>query len=518
MSKPSLQDEMEFESLFADAEVAAKTAPQRPQRGDEVTGRIVRVGDKFAEVELEGGFDALYDLGSVETPPKPHDRFAGHVVRVRDRVLEVSTGMVRGSVDLSALYDALATHRPVEGKVLEVNKGGLVVEIGATQGFCPLGQMDIRRIEDPSIFVGQRLVFQVMEMREGRQPVLSRRRVLEAEAAARAVETRARIALGVRFRGTITSVRDYGVFVDIGGLEGLIPRGELGYGRKHPSEIVQPGQTVEVEVINYEPEGRDGRDRITLSLRAMTEAPFEAAAAELPERAIVRGRVVRVQPYGAFVELADGVEGLLHVSAFGRRVATPRDMVSDGDQILVRVRSIDQGLRRISLAWVEPADLPSITDPDGAVVGNSLGIEVVAIALDVGDNDDAGEAGATHTHAPKSEAPAVNSIVRAVVDRHLRFGLLVALDGGHEGFVPYAELEVASQQEARRKYSTGTTLDLLVFEAREDGRIRLSLSRAEETRERATARAWLDAQQPAKVASAAEVGTFGEMLKQKLGL
>lgn len=513
--------EFEFESLFEAEQQNPDAGPARPQPGDEVIGQIVRVGDRFAEVQLESGHDALYDLGGLDEPPKPGDRFRGHVLRMRDRVLEVATGIARGGVDLGVLQDAADGGLPVEGKVIEVNKGGLVVEVGPVQGFCPLGQMDVRRIEDPTVFVGQKLMFQVMELREGRQPVLSRRRVLEAEAAQKAAETRAKIVAGARFRGLVTSVRDYGAFVDIGGIEGLVPRGEMGYGRKHPSEIVHSGQTLEVEVIGYQEDDGKGRERITLSMRALTEDPFEAAARELQPRSIVRGRVVRLQPYGAFVELADGVEGLLHVSAFGRRIGSPRDVVKDGDEVLVRIKSIDQATRRISLAYVEPGDLEKIRDASAKPHGNSLGIDVVALAIDLGDDaeEEAGEAGRVRTHAPKGELPAVGQAVRGTVDRHLRFGLLVALEGGAEGFVPYAELdEVSTQQDARRKLAVGASIELLCFEVRDDGRVRLSQRRLEEQQERETARAWLEKQQPAKAASAEQIGSFGELLKQKLGL
>ncbi len=513
--------ELEFEAMF-EAAGGARVRPRRPGPGDEVQGVIVRVGDRSAEVSLEGDggpFDALFDLGGAAELPKPGDRFRGYVLRVRDRTLEVATGVARGAVDLGVLYDALAGGLPIEGKVVEVNKGGLVVECGPVQGFCPLGQMDIRRIEDPSVFVGQKLMFQVTEMREGRSPVLSRRRVLEAEAAQKAEETRKKLVPGARLRGVVTSVRDYGAFVDLGGLEGLLPRSELGYGRKHPSEVLQMGQVLEVEVLRHEPSVDGGRDRTTLSLRAMATDPFEAAAQELPERAICRGRVLRIQPYGAFIELCDGVEGLVHVSAFGKRIGTPRDVFKEGDATLVRVRSIDQVARRIALAYVDGAQLDVVRDPALVVGGNSLGIDVVGVAFDQGDTDEAGEAGAVRAHAPaKSSLPAVGSLVQGAVDRHLRFGLLVGLTGGHEGFVPYNELGVASINEARRKYPTGAAIELLAFEVREDGRIRLSATRAAEQKERDSAREWLSAQQPPKPASAIDIGSFGELLKQKLGL
>src|SRR5690606_6749543 len=168
-------------------------------------------------------------------------------------------------------------------------------------------------------------------------------------------KTRERLEVGARFRGTVTNVRDFGAFVDIGGLEGLVPAGELAWGRQRPADVVHPGQEVEVEVVRVEV-GKDGRERISLSMRAVSEDPFDATVDQIPEGTIVQGRVVRLQPFGAFVEIVPGVEGLLHVSAFGRRVGHPSEVVAVGEEIAVSVDAIDREARRIALSFVSPEE------------------------------------------------------------------------------------------------------------------------------------------------------------------
>ena len=188
--------------------------------------------------------------------------------------------------------------------------------IAGVRAFCPLGAMDTRRIEDPSIMVGRKLEFRVTEAREGRDFVLSRRVLLEEENARKAEETRGRLVVGARLTGTVRSLRDFGAFVDLGGLDGLLPASEIGHGRTKVDEALKIGDVVEVAVLRMET-APDGRERITLSMKTLQADPFAGVAASLTPGMILAGVVVRVQPFGAFVELVPGVDGLIHVSAFG---------------------------------------------------------------------------------------------------------------------------------------------------------------------------------------------------------
>ena len=181
--------------------------------------------------------------------------------------------------------------------------------------------------------------------------VVSRRALLNEEKKKRAAETRARISVGATVTGVVTTIKDYGAFVDLGGLEGMLHITELGFGRvKSPSDVVSVGDTLEVQITKIEE--RDGRERISLSLKALKEDPFETAATTLKPGQVLEGEVVRAEPFGAFVELPGGAQGLVHVSELGadRRVNHARDVVTVGQMVEVAVLGIDREKKRISLS------------------------------------------------------------------------------------------------------------------------------------------------------------------------
>jgi small subunit ribosomal protein S1 len=246
---------------------------------------------------------------------------------------------------------------PVEGTVAGVNKGGFDVQVAGMRGFCPVSQIDLRFTEDPNVHVGQRYRFRITRLEPGRgnqmNLVLSRRALLEEEQAERARELKKSLAVGLVVRGTVTQLKEYGAFVDLGGIEGLLHVSELGFQRvRHPSEVLSVGQGVEVAITKIEPtdDPRKG-DKISLSLKALERDPWLDVAAGFPVGAKVRGRVVRFQPFGAFVEVAPGIEGLVHISAMvaGKRVNHPSDVLELRQEIEVTVLAVEPDKRRISL-------------------------------------------------------------------------------------------------------------------------------------------------------------------------
>jgi small subunit ribosomal protein S1 len=256
------------------------------------------------------------------------------------------------------LEQAYAHGIAIEGLVTGENKGGYDVQIGGVRAFCPGSQIDRRRVEGAQ-YVGQRLQFRITKLDAGgRNVVVSRRDVLEEEAAARAKEVWAGLREGAVVTGTVTSLRDFGAFVDLGGVDGLIHVSELGHARAgHPSEVLEVGQRVEVKVVKLEPEAAGGRGRVGLSLRALAPDPWTTVADRFPVGAVVQGVVRRLEQFGAFVELTPGVDGLVHVSrlALDRRVSHPRQVVAIGDRVDVTVVEVDAARRRIGLSMVERA-------------------------------------------------------------------------------------------------------------------------------------------------------------------
>jgi small subunit ribosomal protein S1 len=358
--------EDDFAALFAASETKASKAERRVRAGDNVRGRVVAVGADTAFVAIGGKSEAVISLAEFRD-----DETGELTIAVGDQLEATVTddGTRSGSIVLKKTFgrgghvpgeleQALAHGIAVEGLVSGQNKGGFDVQVVGQRAFCPASQIDLRR-RDPAEYIGQRFRFRVTKIESGgRNIVVSRRQLLEEEAAALAATTWERLRVGDTVEGTISSVRDFGAFVDLGGVEGLIHVSELGHGRPpHPSEVVNVGDTVQAQIMKIEPDPKTGQRRVGLSLRALAPDPWTTAVERFPTGTTVRGRVRKLESFGAFVELMPGVDGLVHVSrmAVDRRVSHPKQVVTVGDEIDVTVISIEPEQRRIALSMVESA-------------------------------------------------------------------------------------------------------------------------------------------------------------------
>jgi small subunit ribosomal protein S1 len=355
----------DFAALFAESEASGK-GRQRFRAGDLARGRVVAIGAQSAFVAIGAKAEAVIDLAEFRDPDTGEVRLA-----VGDQIEATVTddGSRSGSIVLKRIFgrgghvpgeleQALEHGIAVEGVVTGQNKGGFDVQIAGQRAFCPAGQIDVRR-SDAAQYVGQRLSFRVTKIESGgRNIVVSRRQLLEEEAAAKASETWQRLELGAVVRGTVTSLREFGAFVDIGGVEGLVHVSELGYARvENPAEVLEIGQAVEAQVVKLEPDPSGGRGRVGLSLRALAADPWQSAVERFPAGTTAKGTVRRLEPFGAFVEIAPGLDGLVHVSrlARDRRVSHPRQVVTIGQAVDVTVVSVDPEKRRMTLSMVESA-------------------------------------------------------------------------------------------------------------------------------------------------------------------
>ncbi|MFN8545353.1 MAG: S1 RNA-binding domain-containing protein [Candidatus Binatia bacterium] len=356
------QDE-DFAALLAESEAPTRAA--RIRQGDVVRGRVVGIGSTTAFLAVGGKAEAVIDLAEFRAEDGTIGLAVGDEIEAtvtddgsRSGTLQVKRTLGRGGHVPGELEQALEHGLPVEGVVTGQNKGGFDVQVAGVRAFCPASQIDLRR-GDPASYVGQRLRFRVTKIEAGgRNVVVARRPLLAEESAARAAEAWQRLQVGEVVRGRVTSLRDFGAFVDIGGVEGMIHVSELGRSRHaHPSEVLAVGQEVEAQVVKLEPDPAGGRGRIGLSLRALAPDPWDSVVAQFPVGATVHGTVRRVEPFGAFVELAPGLEGLVHVSrmALDRRVAHARQVVSVGETVAVTVTAVDPEKRRIGLSMVEGA-------------------------------------------------------------------------------------------------------------------------------------------------------------------
>ena len=270
--------------------------------------------------------------------------------------LSLRVKLGRGPEARAELAQAQDLGIPVDGLVTEVVKGGLSVDVAGVRGFCPASQIDTRFVDDLSVYVGQRLTFRLTRYEPPRNLVLSRRALLEEENELKSAELRKRLVPGLVVHGKVVGFKPFGAFVDLGGIEGMLHVSELGYSRvEKPEDMLALGQEIDVVVLKVEPGQGKEKERISLSLKALGNDPWSDAVAKLATGQRVKGTITRLQPFGAFVELAPGVEGLVHISELGagRRINHPKEVVAAGQQVEAVVLGIDLERRRLSLSLAD---------------------------------------------------------------------------------------------------------------------------------------------------------------------
>lgn len=495
-----MNDESQADSFAALFEASAPADGQaravRIHAGDRVKAEVVRVGKDAVFVEIVDPppvgkrMQAYFELPDLldaagQASAKVGDVVEGVVLATDSKAGGMRLGRTLGKpAGLGELETAFAGRVPVEGKVTGINKGGnkggLEVEIAGVRAFCPISQADRTFVQDPQTFVGKTLAFLITELAEGgKRVVLSRRALLEEERKAQRAQALEKIVPGATVTGTVTSVREIGAFVDLGGVEGLIPRSQLSYDRDvKVSDVVSPGDTVSVLVREVQHDAVDKKGRpqtkITLSLKALSVDPWERVAELVPVGKVIEAAVSRVLEFGAFVRLAPGIDGLLHVSELGGKPGQPPS-VKPGQSLRVVVRSVDAAARKIALA---PA-------PEGL----SLGEEAKGVSISVG------------------------SLVACKVERIEPFGVFIQVDGtaGRQGrgLIPNAELGTPRGSDTRKLFPVGTALTAKVLETGE-GKLRLSLRAVKDDEERADYDGYR-----ASAAAQGGFGTFADLLKKR---
>ena len=378
-----------FEDLLKQFDRAHPDSRQGdPKVGERVRGTLVSITEDYAFVDLGGKTEGRMEIAALRNAEGKLTVAAGDSVEASVTGRDPDSGtLLLGSQHghkyhgLDEVRQAYSQGLPVQGQVTGAVKGGMEVQIAGLRAFCPASQADIRFVEDLSEFVGQRLDFRITKLEGGRRPnlVVSRRVLLEEEQRLRAEATRAQLEEGAVLSGIVTSLKDYGAFVDIGGLEGMIHVSELAFGRvKHPSEVLGVGQPVEVAVLRIEPAtGGRQREKIALSIRALARDPWTDADQRFVVGARVQGTVSRLQPFGAFVELEPGVDGLVHVSELGagRRVNHPSEVLKVGDRVEATVLGVDMERRRISLSLDQAEGTGTPAEPSELAAAQPRGSE-----------------------------------------------------------------------------------------------------------------------------------------------
>ena len=357
--------EEDFAAMLAETERGAPRAKKRPRVGDQITGKVISVGKDSVFVDVGGKAEGVLERSQVSDAEgnlrvKIGDTVEARVVADAGGTVTLRVKLGRGPEARAELQQAQELAIPVEGMVTEVIKGGVSVDVAGVRGFCPASQIDVRFVDDLAVYVGQKLVFRITRY-EPRNLVLSRRALLEEDNAKLAIATRKKLEPGAVLRGKVVGFKPFGAFIDLGGIEGMLHVSEMGYARvEKPEDVLTLGQEVEVAVLKIEPavKGDKATERISLSLKALATDPWREAAATLVEGSRVKGKITRLQPFGAFVELAPAVEGLVHISELGagRRINHPKEVVSPGQEIEATILRIDLDERKLSLSLGDSKD------------------------------------------------------------------------------------------------------------------------------------------------------------------
>jgi small subunit ribosomal protein S1 len=328
----------------------AESPPEQPELEPEShhRGRVISIHRDNVFVDLGGPRQGIVQLKNFPVPPEPGAMVEVTVNRFDPAEGLYELGLPGGTVEVGD-WSEVSEGMAVEARVTGHNKGGLECEVNKLRGFIPASQISLYRVEDLSEFVGQKFACVVTEANpEKRNLVLSRRAILEREKAEAKENLLAQLEVGQTREGVVRSLQNFGAFVDLGGVDGLIHISQLSWDRvKHADEVLTLGQKVKVKIQKIDP----ATGKISLAFRDLSESPWKGAAQKYPARSTAKGTVSRIMEFGAFVRIEPGVEGLIHISELShKRVFRVADVVSEGQEVEALVLSVDAEQQRISLS------------------------------------------------------------------------------------------------------------------------------------------------------------------------
>ena len=445
--------------------------------GDKVSGKIVSIGRDSVFVDTGTKIDGVVDKSELldengEITLAEGDMLELYVVALSDEEIKLSKAL-SGIGGLNMLKEAYEKAAPVEGKISETCKGGVRVEVLQRKAFCPVSQIDINYVENPSDYVGQTFNFLITTFEEnGRNIVLSRRALLAREQEKARKEFYQTLNIGTTMDGTVTRIMPYGAFVQLSlGVEGMVHISEMNWSKSaKPESLVNVADTVRVKVIGIEPDQKPGLLKISLSMKQLTEDPWNSAGEQFREGDKIQGTVTRCANFGAFVELAPGIEGLVHISemSYEKRVLKPEDVVTSGETVSVMIKEVDLEKRRLSL---------SIRDAEGDPW------------VDIAEKYTIGQA------------------VKGILEKKEKFGYFINLEPGITGLLPKSYLNKADKPAELEKLKEGDAIAVII-EAIKQGERKVTLTPAD----MATEQNW----QSFSDTSATSLGTLGDQLQRAL--
>lgn len=441
--------------------------------GTRVEGKIVFITKDLVFVDISGKSEAV--IGAEEfrnddetLSVKNGDIIQAYVVSRTSGEIRLTTSIGRGGASINLVQMAHREAIPVYGTVTDAVKGGYSISVGGIKCFCPVSQIDTRAPSNPAAMIGRAFLFKIIEFKErGKNIILSRTALLDEQRKRTEASLKETLRVGDRIAGTVSSVRDFGVFVDIGGMDALVPKSELSRGRNVGTSSFKIGERIEASVKAIDWDTR----RLTLSIKDIEADPWDNIGT-YEAGATVPGRVVNIIKTGAFVELEPGLDGFIHVSRMShlKKITRPEDAVSLGDEVQVRINSINAVDRKISLELVSGG--PDPWQEKGS------GIE--------------------------------NSVQTVIVEEVKPVGLSVRLENGMLGFIPRGELRTKMDADMLKKYAEGDSIKAAVLRIEQSSRkLVLSEKEAVQMEERK------DYETFVKKEGSSASNTLGAMLKNK---
>lgn len=390
-----------FEQMLEDSLVNIKQL----EIGDKVSGEIINITDSYIFVTLGGKRDVYaekqdYIDKSGKLSFKVGDTLEGYIVKDTETETLIAKSLV--SVNLNILHDAFEEKIPVNGKVQSMTKGGYIIDISGIKAFCPISHIDDKIVIEPKKFMNETYDFRIIDFKDkGSNIVVSRKKILDAEKKKLRKEILKGLELGSIVDGVVTRLTNFGAFIDIGGIDGLLHISQFSWGHiDSPSEILNIGDEVKAKVIKIKGE------KISLSMKALQENPVEAALRELTEGEVLTCKVVRNLSFGSFVEIKPGVEGLIPISELcrGRRINNPSEVVNEGDIVEAQILKINIDKQKISLS------LKALQPDPWDVIGNNI-------------NE--------------------NDVINGVIENVVNFGAFIKISDGLTGLLPASKLKIA---------------------------------------------------------------------------
>lgn len=480
MAENEWNGEASFEELL---KKSFETPRRKVQPGEKISGIVAKITKDTVFVDLGGKSEGIAEIsefldGKGNLTVKPGDRVEMRVASVKDEIYLTRGMKIQGADTLNLLREAKENLIPVEGRVASLVKGGFEIDLSGIRAFCPLSQIDLVFTEKPEVHLGARYPFRILEIKErGKNIIVSRRVLLEEEQEKLAKETLEKLEPNLVCEGKVTKLADFGAFVDLGGVEGMVHISEISHGRmNHPSEVLQVGQQVRVKVLKVEPD-KEEKPKISLSIKALEPDSWEKGLG-IEEGEIVRGKVSRITDFGVFVEVAPGVDGLVHVSEISyEHVTHPNKLLKEGELVEALVLGIDPVAKRISLS-IKEADIKKKIAEEG-------GSDKVRL-----------EAG---------------QVLKGIVEAVKPYGVFVRLPqfgAKVKGLLPPEEVRTSEKGDLKKRFPRGREIMVEILSVDDEGKIRLSQRAMEEREDREDYETFLKKEERSE-----KLGTLGDVFK-----